>query len=573
MRPAFLLLAFVVFLGLASSAQAADTIVRLSDSKGVVYLNPGIALSALVDPTRAMTIGDVTGSQNFGPLHGTPDMQAAYWLRFTYTTAGTTEKWLLFLGYKPDTADFYTPDGHGGYTVEHSGIAIAYADRAVRRYGAVLFYLPPAVKPLTVYVRITTRENEPTIAIDSLSTYDHVNQSTFGIIVGLDAILVSLLISSLVFYATSRDPMYLLYAIYVITEFLYRTNDQGFAGTVFWPHLAVSSLRLGSLFDGMRIFAAMIFLRYFLNLVRVSRWLDGVVIASGVFCGLMGFGSFIGLPIRASWLSELSLFYVPMWIIAALIAWRQGEKQARLIAVGWSLLMLFSVSFGLKELGFGRGNLIIELLISQGRSFGVALQTLFLSLAISTDISRLMRSRQYYESLAASDPLTGLANRRTFEDALKREWNRSIREQSSLSILLVDVDFFKAYNDAYGHAAGDLALRFVADRAGSVMRNAGDLICRYGGDEFVVILPATDEDVAMLIGERIHAAIVERRMPHTESPHGIITVSVGVASTRPTDGRNSSEVFEAADLGLYTAKQLGRNCCATANTTAQYMVP
>jgi diguanylate cyclase (GGDEF)-like protein len=140
-------------------------------------------------------------------------------------------------------------------------------------------------------------------------------------------------------------------------------------------------------------------------------------------------------------------------------------------------------------------------------------------------------------------------------------------------MLLIDVDYFKDYNDANGHSAGDSALRFVAERSCGVMRNAGDLICRYGGDEFVVILPSTDEDGAMLIAQRILASIVEKRMPHSRSPHNIVTVSIGVASVQPSDGHDHSELFDAADMGLYTAKQLGRNCCASANTSKQYMVP
>jgi len=222
------------------------------------------------------------------------------------------------------------------------------------------------------------------------------------------------------------------------------------------------------------------------------------------------------------------------------------------------------VSFGLKELGIGRGNLVVELIISHGRSLGVALQTLFLSLAISTDIRRLMRSEQFYSSLASTDPLTGLANRRTFEEQFQREWSRAQRAGSVLSLLIIDVDYFKDYNEVYGHAGGDTALRFVVDRAKSTMRRGGDLFSRYGGDEFVVLLPDSDEAHAMAAATRIHDAVAEKSLPNTGSPQGTLTISIGVATLRPTETSHPKELFDLADGALYVAKAQGRNAYVAA---------
>jgi len=567
-RPVFLLLAIVALLGLLPSAQAAAAVLQLDDSHGATYLYPGKVLSVLEDPTRSMTIGAVAASPDFAPMHPLPNEKSAYWLRLTYTTANTTKKWLLFMGFKPETVSLYVRNPDGTYAVTTSGNAIPFADRPVKYYGAVLLNLPPAPAPATVYIRVTTREPELTIAIDSLETMEAVSRTTFAIIVGLDSIILSLLLSCLVFYATSRDRTYLLYMVYLVCELLYRSNDQGLAAAWFWPHWGISSLTLGALLDGARIVAATTFLRAFLNLRQVSPWLDKLNIAFAAIFGVLALACFAGLPVRASWLSELSLVYVPLWLVSALYAWRRGERQAILIAVGWSLLMLFSVGFGLKQLGFARGNIIVELIISQGRNFGVGLQTLFLSLAISTDLRRLMRSRQYFATLAAIDALTGLSNRRAFEDALEREWNRAARAQEPLSLLIVDVDYFKKYNDEQGHAEGDLLLRTVAQRGDAVLRHAGDLFCRYGGDEFAVILPESDEATAMRIAERIRAAIFERAIPNPGSPLAIVTLSVGVATGLPSDGLESFNLFERADRALYAAKGRGRNCCASSTLLA-----
>jgi diguanylate cyclase (GGDEF)-like protein len=562
-RPAVYLFALAVFLGVCSSARAGDQVVRLSDGRGATYLYPGTALSVLTDPSRSMTIDSVAASHDFVPMHPTTDMGAAYWIRLTYSTAGTTKPWLLFLGYKAETADLYVRAADGSYSVTRSGIAIPYAERPVKFYGAIFFDLPPAPEPRTLYVRITTREPQLTIAIDSQDTVQGVNKVNFAIIIALDAIIVSLLISSLVFYATSRDRTYLLYALYLAMELLYRTNDQGVAAATFWPHWAMSSLRLGSLLDGARIAAATVFLRAFLNLRVVAPWLDRINIAFAAVFGLLALASFSGLPVRSSLLIQLSLVYVPLWLVSALVAWRRGEKQALLIALGWSLLMLFSVSFGLKQLGFLRGNLLVELVISQGSNLGVALQTLFLSLAISTDLRRVMRSEKYYATLAGTDMLTALPNRRGFEDVLQREWHRAVRTQGTLSLLMFDIDFFKGYNDEFGHTAGDKLLRTIAERETTVMRHGGDLCCRYGGDEFAAILPDTDEAAAMLVAQRMRLSIAEHGIAFAGSPFGVVTISIGVATTRPVEGAAPGDLVESADRALYLAKEQGRNRCAS----------
>ncbi|MBW6390650.1 diguanylate cyclase [Billgrantia antri] len=161
---------------------------------------------------------------------------------------------------------------------------------------------------------------------------------------------------------------------------------------------------------------------------------------------------------------------------------------------------------------------------------------------------------------AASDGLLGIANRREFERVLKLEWRRAARERQPLSLLMIDIDCFKRFNDTYGHQAGDTCLRGVADVLRSAAARPGDMVARYGGEEMVVLMPHTSMEGAMRMAERIHAMLAERALPFAASPVAQhVTVSIGVSSMLPVRNGNRSVLVQQADEGLYAAKEAGRN--------------
>ena len=165
--------------------------------------------------------------------------------------------------------------------------------------------------------------------------------------------------------------------------------------------------------------------------------------------------------------------------------------------------------------------------------------------------------------VAASDALTGLANRRRFDEALVTEWRRAARDGSRLSLLMIDVDRFKLYNDAYGHPEGDACLRAVAAALRDLVRRPGDLVARYGGEELAVLLPCTDPAGATKVAERCRAAVAALARPHggNVACGGIVTVSVGCATAGPAETRDAepATLVEAADTRLYEAKRTGRD--------------
>lgn len=182
--------------------------------------------------------------------------------------------------------------------------------------------------------------------------------------------------------------------------------------------------------------------------------------------------------------------------------------------------------------------------------------------AISRDITEQKKLETRLEMLAIEDGLTGLANRRRFDERLSEEWARAYRDRSSLALLMIDVDHFKTYNDEYGHPAGDACLRVVAQVIAAEMKRPGDLAARYGGEEFAMLLPSTDAAGCARIGERIRKAIRGAGLVHASNPaSGYITASLGGATCRPALERTAGvgTLIEAADQALYAAKEAGRD--------------
>jgi diguanylate cyclase (GGDEF)-like protein len=173
---------------------------------------------------------------------------------------------------------------------------------------------------------------------------------------------------------------------------------------------------------------------------------------------------------------------------------------------------------------------------------------------------QLEENNRKLERLSTLDTLTGLANRRRFDEALLQEWRRAARDQGSLSLIFCDIDFFKGYNDSYGHQAGDECLHQVARALAEVVNRPADLAARYGGEEFVVLLVDTVLEGAVFLAERMRARIESLRIAHRSSGLGaFLTASFGVASLVPRPGVRPEDLIAIADHALYAAKQQGRN--------------
>ena len=174
---------------------------------------------------------------------------------------------------------------------------------------------------------------------------------------------------------------------------------------------------------------------------------------------------------------------------------------------------------------------------------------------------QIVHQRRLLEQLAALDGLTGIPNRRRFDESYALEWRRCQRAGQPLSLVVADVDHFKAYNDTLGHAAGDRVLQEVAAVLRQCARRPGDLAARYGGEEFVLLLPETGAQEAQMLAEELRAKLEARGLTHPASPVGAsVTLSIGGASTTPMQAEADPAFFPLADAALYQAKASGRNC-------------
>ena len=174
--------------------------------------------------------------------------------------------------------------------------------------------------------------------------------------------------------------------------------------------------------------------------------------------------------------------------------------------------------------------------------------------------SELNSARNKLEVIAMTDSLTSLANRRSFDTSLQKEWGRALRNRTGLAVILLDIDWFKQYNDHYGHLKGDDCLVQIASLlAGGVSRTC-DVAARYGGEEFVILLPETDLAGALIVAEKVRSSIEQAQIQHSASPLGIVTISAGVVALFPVAGANYKDSLAEADRLLYSAKSKGRNC-------------
>ena len=194
------------------------------------------------------------------------------------------------------------------------------------------------------------------------------------------------------------------------------------------------------------------------------------------------------------------------------------------------------------------------------RSYMTLLQRDAAYRALRVSQQQLLDTNLVLQRLMNSDGLTGLSNRRHFDEYLELEWRRSVRNQTQLSLLMIDVDYFKSYNDNFGHLEGDEALRKVALAIRDASSRPSDLPARYGGEEFALVLPNTSPGGARLVAEKLRQTVAALKIPHIAPAEGSsLTISIGLSTITPEHGSDCRQLILAADKGLYQAKHNGRN--------------
>ena len=296
------------------------------------------------------------------------------------------------------------------------------------------------------------------------------------------------------------------------------------------------------------------------NQTELTSWANRHVFFTSLLSTIWGLAGIVFFPtdLPHQALLILVLFSVLLAAIPTLAASRIAYYFQIFVTLAPTIILLFmSKEQGHQFMAFGMIVTALTLVLVSGYIYHLLFE--------------LQNAQIALQSLADTDQLTGIANRRHFDRKFKTEWRRSMREQTPISLILIDVDHFKKYNDTYGHQAGDRCLQQIAQAMESITHRPADLASRYGGEEFSVLLPVTSQENAAMLAERLRKKVESLKIEHSKSEYGIVTISMGVSCCEPAwdfTGKTPDEeqkvtfpamLLTAADNALYVAKESGRN--------------
>ena len=534
--------------------------------------------------------GDFAALPDGNPTFGFQD--GAYWFYLPVVNSHPREsRWLLVQEYAlSDQIDLYLryPDGR----VEHqaSGDHQPFGNRFIRyRYPNFRLDLPLG-QPVEMLVRVQSQSSMqvPLVLYTPKAFAELMRDAQFstGLYYG---IVLALLFYNFVLWIMLRDPGYFWYLLHTGAFGLVLFTLNGYGFEYFWPGspwLADASVPLSICLAliGMQQFS-----RTFLELPE--RWPAGnrVSLALIGFFVLLGLAS-IWLPYSTSTpLASRAVLFGVIWIIvAAVVMLRRDYRPARLFLLAWSLFLLGTAMFTLLAFGLVPRNFWTQ----NGVQIGSALEMLLLSLALGSRYAALRnenirivqqaneqlersvidRTKQLRTAMAQlgeanvllrdysqRDPLTGVYNRRHFREAFEQALDARMDNGKPLALLLLDLDHFKKINDTYGHLAGDDCLHFAARSVEDVVVPRGGLVARFGGEEFVAVLPGADAQDALQVAEAVRLRI--QQAPVSTGGHNIrLSASIGVHTVIEGHQATPEDVIRIADEALYRAKDDGRNC-------------
>jgi two-component system, sensor histidine kinase LadS len=549
-----------------------------------VWLVVFLALAALpalsqatleLDPARTYSLFDAAQVQRDGgplmqPGAFAPDGRASVFRRpvidFHLSLKGDPSvPWVIRFGQQIDSVDLIEPDG----TVVHNGMAVPFDRRPLANVRPTLAVPSQLLDgtPFQVRMQTTTEVRAPRLMTEiAARTEDDGTRTVVFLFVGF-YFAVALVFGLL--YLNLRDKQLLLYALVMLTLVAFEAINKAYAWEYLWPGASVE-WHLPNALAFWAYYAALVaFCAAYLHASGKTAWFKVaavVLLALNLPAAIAGadIHDFPGVLPAAELLTAALLLDLLLW---AIFAWRAGQRSARFYVIAFAgvfagvIVNRLALDQILPHTGFTEW--ILEI--------GTAWEAVLLALAVASSLSDtiaenalLHASEQQLTKLATIDGLTGVGNRRTFDARLDAEWNRLCRSARPLALLFVDVDYFKQYNDTYGHLAGDDALRRIARALQAFAARPSDLCARYGGEEFAVLLAEVALPEAAELAERMRVAVAALAIAHALSPVDRVTISVGVASLVPTMEASPDALVASADGALYEAKRSGRNAVVIA---------
>lgn len=541
------------------------------------------------------------------------------WFRFDVnnTTEQSLQRLLEIRWINLKLVDFYIVDeSTGASTKIESGLWRPRTATDISKTSWVFpFHMEPG-QSQRIYLRVSSRYNlflplfiwEP----DALVQRQWQRYVWYGLAFG---VLGAMLLYNLSLYLFTRDNSYFYYSLYAISVIAYEAGLTGVGDYLVWGHSQWLRMNGFALSIYVSFFAAALFIRNFLQLKTHGGW---VLHLNTLFVAIWALSAVMLLFGNDGMVAINELFALLSCIAAlatSIYLWVKGDVSARYFTLAWGGLIALTFAAVLMM----EGLLPYDPITENGQLIGFVAEMLLLSLALAERINRERKEREKAQDkalemqtlmnqereeklqaqeamllmqqetnqelearvaqrtqdlertmtnleianrelakLSVTDPLTKVHNRRYFDEMLAREMERSTRTGQAVSLVLVDIDHFKQFNDRYGHLVGDDCLRLVASALTEVASRSTDLVARYGGEEFAVVLPDTSEQDAFPVAERIRTKINDLKFIY-KGQQIPITVSLGIAGRVMTSGELPSVLIDAADKALYEAKHAGRN--------------
>jgi len=547
-------------------------------------------------PDGAWT-GGSSESPNFG--YGND----IYWFRFRVTNvAGVDAVNFMEIGYPVlDHIEVYLPDAQEPLLL---GDKRPFYDRPIHHHNFVVPLLLPANETVTVYLRVeTTSSMQVPLTLwerDAFYAADQGRSMLEGIYYGI--VLVMILYNLFVFMAVG-ERSFLYYVGYITTMPLFLASLHGVGFQYLWPEGTWWNDQSIIVFLNLVVVFGGAFSIRFISVTRknhpwLNRWTMAMVMAAGLAAGAGLFVPYKHMILPTILIAAMGCSTM---LLLSVVRWVKRDPAARYYTIAWVFMLSGGIVLALNKFTFLPRNLLTENATQVGSALGVILLSLALadrlnrekkrafaaqqkllreerkarlaqekSLRVQQEANAMLEQRvqertrdlenlnEQLLELNATDPLTGLKNRGHFDKAFQSSVVHAYRFEEVVSLLVLDIDHFKKFNDTYGHLVGDDCLKMVAQCIKRHVTRPQDFAARYGGEEFVVLLPDTPGDGAERVAERIRKEI-EKTAFRVSGEMLHLTVSIGVCSVSPARADATKEIFSCADEALYEAKGQGRN--------------
>jgi len=542
---------------------------------------------------------------------------SAVWIKLEFENKGVDPNWLLHIGYPVlDYLDVYV-NYHNRAEVYNLGDRVVFDDRPIDHRDFVIPVHLDRNESVTVMLRVSSSSSlQVPIKLWKQSDFYEKEQSSLileGIYFGFILVMA---FYNLCLYYYIRETQYIYYALTFTSFLLFQATIGGFSYQFLWPDSPIWQDHALPIFLGLVLFSESLFVRSLLGLKVRSPKIAIFFSLSAIFSAfIIIFSSVISYRISIMCLIVLALLINFVGLFVGCKQSLEGNKTAKLFTIAWIGTLLGAIVLALSKLGLIERNLFNE----NALQIGTAISVVWLSFALGEYITQQNRQRQEAkedaleyalkiasereEKLSAQemtlniqqqtnetlesqvkhrtdqlektmsdlelanaklkhishiDELTGLYNRRYLNQKLEAEFLRSQRIQKPLAILLVDIDLFKSLNDNYGHLAGDTCLKAISNVLKNSVTRPDDTVSRFGGEEFVILLPDTPEQGALHVAERLLKE-VENEIVVFEELALKMTISIGLTVSVPLSTENPESILAKADAALYKAKDNGRN--------------